>query len=65
MRTVIKAITGLLFCLAVATGCGQKGPLYLPGDPASMQTDVPGQYQSKPSPEESDDDTEDEDDDKQ
>jgi len=65
MRILIKTIGGLIFCLAVATGCGQKGPLYLPGDPASMKTDVPGQYKSEPSIEETDDDTDEEDDDKQ
>ena len=65
MRILIKTIGGLIFCLAVTTGCGQKGPLYLPGDPAAMKTDVPGQYQSQPSSEETDEDTEDEDDDKQ
>lgn len=44
----------------MTAGCGQKAPLFLPGDPAAVQSDVPGQYKSEPAPEESDD-TDDED----
>jgi predicted small lipoprotein YifL len=61
MRTVINKLCGLLVFLAVMAGCGQKAPLFLPGDPAAVQSDVLGQYKSEPSSEESDDD-EDEDD---
>ena len=32
-----------LIALALLGGCGQKGPLYLPGDPSEMQTSVPVQ----------------------
>lgn len=28
--------------LTAASGCGQKGPLYLPGNPSEMQTIDPG-----------------------
>lgn len=31
----------LLLALIFAAGCGQKGPLYLPGDPSEIRTDVP------------------------
>jgi predicted small lipoprotein YifL len=30
----------LLACLVV-TGCGQKGPLFLPGDRSELQTELP------------------------
>ncbi len=61
MRTVISKLCGLLVLLAMTAGCGQKAPLFLPGDPAAVKSDVPGQYKSEPSPNESDD-TDDEDD---
>lgn len=33
-----------VFCLLLlATGCGQKGPLYLPGDPNEEQIEIPQQ----------------------
>ena len=48
----------LILCLLFVAGCGQKGPLYLPGDPSEMKTDVPPQNQ--PQPEEEDDEDEDE-----
>ena len=31
-----------MLALAAASGCGQKGPLYLPGNPSEMQTIEPG-----------------------
>lgn len=31
----------LAACLLLLAGCGQKGPLYLPGDPSEMQTEIP------------------------
>ena len=33
----------LLLVLLFAAGCGQKGPLYLPGNPSQIKTDVPRQ----------------------
>lgn len=65
MRTVIKTLCGLICFLALTAGCGQKGPLFLPGDPGAMQTDVSTQNRPEPSPEESDDDPENEDEDQQ
>lgn len=50
----LALVLGLLF----AAGCGQKGPLYLPGDPSLMKTDVPTQDQSQT--EEDDEDKEEE-----
>ena len=60
MRNAIRSLCGLIFILAMTVGCGQKGPLFLPGDPNAVQTDIPGQYQSTPSTSTSDDDDDDE-----
>jgi len=65
MRISIRILCGLFLLLAATAGCGQKGPLFLPGDPATVQTDVPGQYQSEPSTEDPGDDADNEDEDKQ
>ena len=62
MRVAIKTMCVLIYLLATTVGCGQKGPLYLPGDPASVQTDIPGQYQSEPSAEDTGEENDDEDD---
>lgn len=48
----------LLLALLIAAGCGQKGPLYLPGDPSTIKTSVPRQEESKT---EQEDDEEEED----
>jgi predicted small lipoprotein YifL len=48
----------LLLSLLFAAGCGQKGPLYLPGNPSEIKTDVPRQDESQT---EEDDDDQDED----
>lgn len=46
----------LLLALLFAAGCGQKGPLYLPGDPSEIKMDVPRQDPGQP--EEDDEDEE-------
>ena len=33
----------LLASIFVLAGCGQKGPLFLPGDPSKIRTEVPAQ----------------------
>ncbi len=48
---------GLLLVLLFAAGCGQKGPLYLPGNPSQIKTDVPRQDEGQT---EEDDEEEDE-----
>jgi predicted small lipoprotein YifL len=41
-RFIFAAAAALL--LGVSLGaCGQKGPLYLPGDPSEIQTEIPPQ----------------------
>ena len=47
MRNALQLIFALLFGLGLAAGCGQKGPLFLPGDPGAMQSSVPGQITSE------------------
>jgi predicted small lipoprotein YifL len=44
--------------LLLAAGCGQKGPLYLPGDPSLIKTEVPPPVQNQT--EEDDEDKEEE-----
>lgn len=54
------AVIALAFPLIGA--CGQKGPLYLPGDPSEIRTEVPKQEapQEIPASEAQDEDDEDE-----
>lgn len=48
----------LLLALLFAAGCGQKGPLYLPGNPSEIKTDVPRQDESQTEEDNDDDDDE-------
>lgn len=52
-RWMLTALAG-----AVLAGCGQKGPLYLPGDPSSIYA-APPQQISQPAEEVDDDDDDD------
>ena len=38
MRNPISATIILLLSLAFLSACGQKGPLYLPGNPSTLQS---------------------------
>lgn len=50
----------LAACAALTVGaCGQKGPLYLPGDPSEIQTEIPPEP-AEPSPAEDSDQLDDE-----
>ena len=42
MRPGILQLAALLGLLLLAAGCGQRGPLYLPGDPDEGRTVIPG-----------------------
>ena len=42
-RYFLSVILAFLF----AAGCGQKGPLYLPGNPSEIKTSVPSQQQNQ------------------
>lgn len=48
----------LVLGLLLAAGCGQTGPLYLPGDPSLIKTEVPPPVQNQT--EEDDEDKEEE-----
>ena len=50
----------LLLALLFAAGCGQKGPLYLPGNPSQIKTDVPRQDEGQTEEDDEDDEDEDE-----
>jgi predicted small lipoprotein YifL len=36
-----RLLVSLLLCLFLLVACGQKGPLYLPGDPNEIRSEVP------------------------
>ena len=57
MKSIITTLAALLFTLSLA-GCGQSGPLYIPGDPSSIETP-----QKPPQTEEESDDNGDNDED--
>ena len=38
MKMKLLCLFSTFFCIFVLAGCGQKGPLFLPGDPSQMQT---------------------------
>ena len=50
----------LFLALLFAAGCGQKGPLYLPGDPSEIKTAVPPQNESRTEEDDEDEDEEEE-----
>lgn len=58
MLIQFRISAALLVLLMLVSACGQKGPLFLPGDPSQIQTGVPTQNGS---PAEEDEDTSDED----
>jgi predicted small lipoprotein YifL len=54
MSGTIRPAIAVLTALLMLSGCGQKGPLYLPGDTSSIRTTVP--TQQTPGEEEDDED---------
>jgi len=38
MRNPVSSIIVLMLSLAFLSACGQKGPLFLPGNPSSLQS---------------------------
>ena len=54
----ILAITLIVALSALLQACGQKGPLFLPGDPSQISTTIPAQSapQEQSEDEESEDD---------
>ena len=48
-----------MFSLLLIAACGQKGPLFLPGDTNQISTSMPDQQQPLPVEEEEEDDEDD------
>ena len=59
MHNSLKQIVLLILTFAFLSACGQKGPLFLPGDPSEVRTTTP-QQQQQPQTEENEEDDEDE-----
>jgi predicted small lipoprotein YifL len=43
MKTKPGLLIAFILCLFVTAACGQKGPLFLPGNPSTITTTVPEQ----------------------
>ena len=43
MRVHLKVSAAFFLSILLLAACGQKGPLYLPGNPSQIQTDIPRQ----------------------
>ena len=54
-----KSLVIFLFSMLLIAACGQKGPLFLPGDTNQISTSMPEQQQSAPTEEEDKDDEDD------
>ena len=57
MYSSLKQIILLILTFAFLSACGQKGPLFLPGDPSEVRTTMPEQQSQA---EENEEDEEDE-----
>jgi len=55
MLKSLKAIAAAVLVLLVVAGCGQKGPLFLPGNPSEVRP-VPEQEQLETNRDEDDED---------
>jgi predicted small lipoprotein YifL len=58
MKMKLLCLFSAFFCIFALSGCGQKGPLFLPGDPSQMQT-IEGSQGEAPGEEEEDEKDED------
>jgi len=54
MHSHLKAVVFLLFSAIYIAGCGQKGPLFLPGNTNEVSTSIPKQQASRDDEEEDD-----------
>jgi len=52
----ISATLGTLFLILLIAGCGQSGPLYVPGDPSSIQSPPEEAQESEAKDEDAEDD---------
>lgn len=55
----LKSVAAAVVLLLFVTACGQKGPLYLPGNPSQVQTDIPRQQSPNPQAANEEEDAED------
>ena len=60
MRNPISATIILLLSLAFLSACGQKGPLYLPGNPSTLQSIPTAEQMQQETAAEDDEDDEEE-----
>jgi len=54
MKRLFLALAAFSLAL-VATGCGQSGPLYIPGNPSTIQNPPPAEEQAEEEEEEDSD----------
>lgn len=47
MRTPVSLVIIFVLSLAFLSACGQKGPLFLPGNPSSLQSIPPAEQLQK------------------
>lgn len=59
MFTRLNAVVATVSLLLLGAACGQKGPLYLPGNPSQIQTDIPRQPSAEPRPADEEENAED------
>lgn len=55
MYKTLNRIVLALIVSAIVAGCGQKGPLFLPGDPSAIYS-APQQQNTQPADDEDDED---------
>ena len=60
MQNLLTRIAIALLTTIVLAGCGQKGPLFLPGDPNSVRITTPPQNAEQAEDDRDDDDEDDE-----
>ncbi len=53
--TRLLLLLGAISLAFVATGCGQSGPLYIPGNPSQIQNPPPAEEQAEEEEEEDSD----------
>ncbi len=58
VTNLFRLLVSLLVCTFLIGACGQKGPLFLSGNPSEIQVEVPAQDEEDE--EEEDDDADDE-----
>ena len=56
MSNVFRIAAALMLSMLVLAGCGQKGPLFLPGDPSTIRSTTPPQQQQPAQDSEEDED---------